>query len=96
MRTLIRSPAYQELRVRAQSRSPAGRSLQAGAPALPPSSGFRLMAVHVLGWVKACGDAYAAAAMYEQLSALSDSELNRRGLARATLAEDVRVACESH
>jgi len=27
--------------------------------------------------------------MYEQLSALSDAELTRRGLSRATLAQDV-------
>jgi hypothetical protein len=41
-----------------------------------------------------CADYYAAAAMYEQLSALSDAELMRRGLSRATLARDVRVGCD--
>jgi hypothetical protein len=34
-------------------------------------------------------DHYAAAAMYEQLSRLSDAELQRRGLSRSTLARDV-------
>ena len=33
-----------------------------------------------------CADNWEAAAMYEQLAALSDAELTRRGLSRATLA----------
>jgi len=45
-------------------------------------------------WADTCADYYAAAAMYEQLSALSDAELSRRGLSRATLAEEVRAACD--
>jgi hypothetical protein len=45
-------------------------------------------------WADTCADYYAAAAMYEQLSTLSDAELMRRGLSRATLANDVRAACE--
>jgi hypothetical protein len=45
-------------------------------------------------WADTCADYYAAAAMYEQLSALSDAELARRGLSRATLARDVRAACD--
>jgi hypothetical protein len=32
--------------------------------------------------------------MYEQLAALSDAELTRRGLSRATLARDVRATCD--
>ena len=32
---------------------------------------------------------YTAAGLYQELSALSDAELNRRGLSRATLARDV-------
>ena len=35
---------------------------------------------------------YAAAATYEQLARLSDAELHRRGLSRATLGRDV---CEA-
>jgi hypothetical protein len=31
--------------------------------------------------------------MYQQLSVLSDAELARRGLSRATLAHDLRAAC---
>jgi hypothetical protein len=48
----------------------------------------------MLAWVDTCADHWAAAAMYEQLSTLSDAELARRGLSRATLAHDVRVACD--
>ena len=36
-----------------------------------------------------CADYYAAAALYEKLAALSDAELQRRGLSRATLAQHV-------
>jgi hypothetical protein len=42
----------------------------------------------------ACADYYAAAAIYEQLSRLSDAELQRRGLARETLARDIAMACD--
>jgi hypothetical protein len=45
-------------------------------------------------WAETCADYYAAAAMYEQPSVLSDAELTRRGLSRATLAHDVRAACD--
>jgi hypothetical protein len=48
----------------------------------------------IVAWVDTCRDHYAAAAMYEQLSALSDAELARRGLSRATLARDVCAACD--
>jgi hypothetical protein len=40
-------------------------------------------------WIEARADHYAAAAMYEQLSGLSDAELRRRGLSRETLAKDI-------
>ena len=45
-------------------------------------------------WVDTCADYHAAAVMYEQLSALSDAELSRRGLSRATLAGEVCAACD--
>ena len=45
-------------------------------------------------WIAVCADYYAAAGIYEQLSALSDAELARRGLSRATLAHDVCEACD--
>jgi hypothetical protein len=43
-------------------------------------------------WWETCADYYEAAVLYEQLSALCDAELQRRGLSRATLARDVCTA----
>jgi hypothetical protein len=40
-------------------------------------------------WVETCIEYYEAAAMYEDLSRLSDAELRRRGLSRDSLARDV-------
>ena len=65
-----------------------------GAAASPLSSPLRVMTARLVAWARACGDCYAAAAMYEQLSTLSDAELTRRGLSRATLARDVGAACD--
>jgi hypothetical protein len=45
-------------------------------------------------WIRACGDAYVASAIYEDLSRLSDAELQRRGLSRENLARDVFKSCE--
>jgi hypothetical protein len=45
-------------------------------------------------WVRACGNAYVASAIYEDLSRLSDAELKRRGLNRENLARDVFKSCE--
>ena len=47
-----------------------------------------------VGWIRTAANYYAAAALYEQLSRLSDSELKRRGLSRANLAHDVVAACD--
>jgi hypothetical protein len=56
----------------------------------------RAIGVRLKSWAITCGDYYAAAALYEQLSALSDAELNGRGLSRSTLARDVRLAHDGH
>lgn len=45
-------------------------------------------------WIRACGDAYVASAIYEDLSRLSDAELQRRGLSRENLAREVFKSCE--
>lgn len=45
-------------------------------------------------WLRTCGDYWCAAAMYDHLRGLSDAELARRGLSRATLASEVCAACE--
>lgn len=58
------------------------------------SNWIRSIGGRIATWVDTCADYYAAAAMYEQLSALSDAELMRRGLSRATLARDVLAASD--
>jgi hypothetical protein len=45
--------------------------------------------------IKVMTDHYTAAARYEQLSRLSDAELQRRGLSRATLARSILAASSS-
>ena len=65
-----------------------------GRPAGPLASWIRSIGGLIAAWADTCADYYAAVAMYKQLSALSDAELMRRGLSRATLANDVRAACE--
>jgi hypothetical protein len=55
---------------------------------------IRSLGQRITTWVDTCADYYAAAAMYEELSKLSDAELMRRGLSRAALARDVRAACD--
>jgi hypothetical protein len=65
-------------------------SLNSGKPSL-------VRRVSLIGrWIADCievmSEYYAAAAKYELLSRLSNAELNRRGLSRATLAREVLAA----
>jgi hypothetical protein len=60
-----------------------------------PARSVLAILVRMSAWVTTCADYSAAAATYEQLSALSDQELLRRGLTRATLARDVCEALDS-
>jgi hypothetical protein len=53
---------------------------------------LRRLGTRIAECVRASADYYAAAATYEQLSRLSDAELNRRGLSRANLGRDVCAA----
>jgi hypothetical protein len=64
-------------------------ALAAGEPAWTLSNCIRRLGRRIVTWVDTWANYYAAAAMYEQLSALSDAELARRGLSRATLAHDL-------
>ena len=57
-------------------------------------SAFGSLAQRIADWITTAADYYEAAAMYEQLSRLSDAELTRRGLSRATLGWDVSQACD--
>jgi hypothetical protein len=59
--------------------------------AAPPLRSSWLGSMHSkLGaWVTTCADRYAAAAAYEELSRLSDTQLRHRGLSRDILARDL-------
>src|SRR5262245_26918502 len=70
----------------------ASERLAASGPAAPVSVWLKLLGLRIVAWADHCADCWAAAAMYEQLSRLSDAELARRGLSRGTLAHDVRNA----
>ena len=50
------------------------------------------LAAYLATWCATCADYYEAAALYEELAALSDAELQRRGLSRATLARNACAA----
>ena len=63
--------------------------------AQPVGARLGYLKTHVAAWIKTCADYYEAAANYEQLSKLSDAELERRKLSRATLARDVCDECGS-
>jgi hypothetical protein len=69
-------------------------AVTAGEPTAPLSKRIGSIGRRLAGWAETCADYYAAAAMYQQLSALSGAELSRRGLSRATLARDVCTACD--
>lgn len=45
-------------------------------------------------WTTTCADYLEAAALYDEFRGLSDAELARRGLDRATLGWDVCQACD--
>jgi hypothetical protein len=55
--------------------------------------GFSL-ATKIAGWITTAVDYYTTAKVYEQLSGLSDAELHRRGLSRATLGWHIAQACD--
>jgi hypothetical protein len=59
--------------------------LAANEPTRTLSNWIRRVGQRIVTWADSCADYYAAAAMYQELSALSDAELTRRGLSRATL-----------
>jgi hypothetical protein len=59
------------------------------AAAAPTRSTWRTLLLSLAAWVERCADHYAAAAVYKELSRLSDAELKRRGLSRDILARDL-------
>ena len=54
-----------------------------------PFQSLKAAAVWVSEWLQSCADHYAAAALYDSLSRLSDTDLDRCGLSRTTLAHDL-------
>jgi hypothetical protein len=72
----------------------ASRTLAGGEPATPLPTWIGSIGRRLAVWAKTCADHWEAAAVYAQLAALSDTQLTRRGLSRATLAQDVRAACD--
>jgi hypothetical protein len=58
-----------------------------------PLSNFSLRR-SIADWIATAADYYTAAAVYERVSGLSDAELHRRGVSRATLAWDICQACD--
>jgi hypothetical protein len=63
-----------------------------GGSARRLSDRLRSIGSRIASWLDTCADHWAAAEMYQRLSVLSDAELARRGLSRATLARDVLAA----
>lgn len=50
---------------------------------------LKATAAWLSAWIQFCADRYAAAALYDTLSRLSDADLHRRGLSRDSLAHDL-------
>ena len=57
------------------------------------ASSAKSVAKGFVEWVESCADYWAAAALYDALRRLSDSELQKRGLSRDTLARDIFHSC---
>jgi hypothetical protein len=71
--------------------------MDAGAPAGSASdlSGWlRTLGRRIATCASTCADYTTAAGLYEELRGLSDAELERRGLSRATLARDLCAICD--
>ena len=68
--------------------------MMSGAGASPRPSRLGLLRARLASWVKTCADYYAAAAAYDDLSRLSDTQLEHRGLSRDILARDLSRWCD--
>jgi len=64
--------------------------ITSSAPAAARSFWLRSVRARLVAWVKTCADHYAAAVAYEELSRLSDAQLEHRGLSRDILARDLQ------
>ena len=70
-------------------------AIETSAPARTLSCRLKTIGRRLVAWANACVDQWEAATIYEQLSALSDVELGRRGLSRAVLAQNVHDTVEN-
>jgi hypothetical protein len=66
-----------------------GLGADAGEAAASLSSSVKSLTKDIASWVQNCADHWAAAALYDSLHRLSDTELHKRGLSRDTIARDV-------
>ena len=57
------------------------------------SRSIKSLAEGFVAWMESCADYWAAAALYDALRKLPDSEGQKRGLSRDTLARDVFHSC---
>ena len=57
------------------------------------STSIKSLAEFFVTWMESCADYWAAAALYDALRKLPDSELQKRGLSRDTLARDIFHSC---
>ena len=64
-------------------------AMMPGAGASLRTFSFGSLRVRLAAWVRMCADYFAAAAAYEDLSRLSDTQLRHRGLSRDILARDL-------
>lgn len=65
---------------------------QSAAPSASAPPCVESLRRHIAEFLATCADYNAAAAIHDELSRLSDAELRRRGLSRATLGRDI---CEA-
>ena len=72
-----------------------GNVLSAGKTAAPFSSRIKSLMKGCAVSMSRFADNWAAATLYDSLRSLSDAELRKRGLSRATLAHDVFQSCDS-
>ena len=76
---------------------PARTALSANAEAIAAlDRRLGQMREQAAAWIRTAADYYAAAAVYQQLSSLSDAELQRHALSRVSLARDVECLCRTH
>jgi hypothetical protein len=78
----------------AQANPSKAEGIPEGTSGQPRHDHLSALAARLVTWCGTCVDYYQAAALYEELSALSEAELQRRGLSRATLGRDVCAVCD--